>query len=229
LFYYSAHDPFQASDEMTAELKKQYPGKNVSPLASMVGSIDRSVGRIRTALEKKNLQDRTVLFFLGDQGGKIACSAMRGTKKGGQALYEGGARIPFVVSWPGVTRAGSVSPVPVSTVDVLPTILAMAGGDATAYPKLDGKSLVPLLSGEGAIDRKAVVLYRSYEDQYAAVRSGKWKYIAYRRGRDELYDLEADLAEKNDLSAANPEQVASLKSALRAFERKIDVPGVIVK
>jgi arylsulfatase A-like enzyme len=152
---------------------------------------------------------------------------MKGTKKGGQALYEGGARIPFIVVWPGVVKPGTTSAEPVVTTDVFPTMLGMAGGKTADYPKLDGLSLVPVLKGAGGLDRKAVVLYRSYEDQYAAVRSGKWKYIAYRRGKNELFDLEKDLSESRDLSSEMPGQVDELKAVLRAFEKEMDVPGLV--
>jgi len=73
--------------------------------------------------------------------------------------------------------------------------------------------------------REAVVLYRAYEDQYAAVLSGPWKYIAYRRGRAELYNLDKDISEKNDLSRERPEQLAQLQAFLRAWEQKMEVPG----
>jgi arylsulfatase A-like enzyme len=171
------------------------------------------------------MDSNTVVFFLGDQGGKRPNSPLRGTKKGGQALYEGGARIPFIVRWPGVVQPGSVSATVVTTNDVFPTMLEMAGGRPADYPKLDGASLVPALQGKGAPDRSEVFLYRSYEDQYAAVRSGRWKLIACRSGRCELFDLEADLSEVTDLSSKLPDRVNTLKTALRDWEKKMDVPG----
>ena len=227
LFYYSAHDPFDASKDMTAELEKANPGRAIHPLASMLGSVDKSVGRISDALKRKNLDSNTVVFFLGDQGGKIPSPPMRGTKRGGQALYEGGARIPFIVKWPGVVKGGTTSSELAVTTDVFPTMLGMVGGDISSFPKLDGKSLVPVLKDGAKMERKEIIMYRSYEDQYAAVRSGKWKYIAYRRGRNELFDLESDLSESKDLSKTMPEKVAELRATLRAFEKKMGVPGVI--
>jgi hypothetical protein len=86
-----------------------------------------------------------------------------------------------------------------------------------------------MLKGAESIDRRHVIMYRSYESQYAAVRSGKWKLIAYRTGRCELYDLVADVSEKNDLSSTQSDKVKELTVVLRAWEKKMGVPGKIAR
>jgi len=231
LFYYSAHDPFQGRKDLVEKIQTDHPNTKgwKAVFAAMIAAIDESVGRIRTAIKKKGLGDNTVIFFVGDQGGKIPNGPLRGSKRGGQALYEGGARIPLGVCWPGVAKPASTSAQPVSTNDIFPTMLTMAGGKPAEYPKLDGKNLVPLLKGAASIDRKHVIMYRSYESQYAAVRSGKWKLIAYRTGKCELYNLVDDLSEKNDLSASEVDKAEELTSVLRAWEKKMGVPGKITR
>ncbi len=231
LFYYSAHDPFQGRKDLVEKIEAEHPNCKgwKSAFAAMIAAIDESVGRIRGAIKKKALDANTVVFFVGDQGGKVPNGPLRGTKRGGRALYEGGARIPMQICWPGVAKPGSKRSHPVCTNDIFPTMLEIAGGKPSDYPKLDGLSLAGMLKGAESIDRKEVIMYRSYEDQYAAVRSGKWKLVAYRSGKCELYDLAADISEKNDLAATNNEKVTELTSVLRAFEKKLGLPGKIDK
>jgi arylsulfatase A-like enzyme len=231
LFYYAVHDPHHGRKDLVEKYKAEHPGRKAwqYEFGSMVGAVDESVGRIRAALEARGMGSNTVIFFVGDQGGKLRNYPLTGTKKGGQALYEGGARVPFLVHWPGVAAPGTTSPELVLTTDIFPTIVAMAGGSVADLPELDGMSLVPVLRDRAELGRKEVVLYRSYEDQYAAVRRGRWKLIAYRSGRAELFDVEADLSEKRDLSADRPDEVRRLEAALRAFEKKMDVPGKVAR
>lgn len=223
LFYYTVHEPFIGRKDLVEKFKARGLRGRTAEYAAMIGALDESVGRIRKALAKQGIADDTILFFLGDQGGYFPYRTLRGRKKGGTALYEGGARIPFTVLWPGVSRPGSSSPVPVSTTDVFPTIVQMAGGTASKGPMLDGLSLLPLLKNEGKLDRSEVFMYRSYEDQYAAVRAGDWKLIAYRSGKAELFDLKEDLSEKHDLASRNPEKLAELRRRLAAWEKKTGV------
>ncbi|MBT3199318.1 MAG: sulfatase [Phycisphaerales bacterium] len=231
LFYYSAHDPFQGRKDLVEKIQAAHPNAKgwKGDFAAMIAAIDESVGRIRAVLKKKAIDQETIIFFVGDQGGKVPNGPLRGTKRGGRALYEGGARIPLQVCWPGVAKPASTNAQPVCTNDIFPTMLTMAGGKPGDYPKLDGLSLVPLLRGAKAIDRKHVIMYRSYEDQYAAVRSDKWKLIAYRSGKCELYDLVADLPEQNDLADKEPAKAQELIGVLRAWEKKIGVPGKVDK
>lgn len=228
LFYYSAHQPYRPDPKVMERLKKQNPGRRITALTTMLASIDDSVGRIRETLERMGVADHTIIFLLGDQGGLGENAPIRGSKRGGQALYDGGARIPFTVIWPGVAKpAAENETVLVSTNDVLPTMFEMAGGEVSNLPQTDGRSLAPLLRGGAAPDRDAIVLYRSYEDQYAAVICGTWKYIAYRRGKAELYNLAEDIGEKHDLSKDDPERLAAMKATLTAWEKQMGVPGRI--
>jgi arylsulfatase A-like enzyme len=226
LFYYSTHGPYIGRKDFVEDMMvKNIDGKELQH-AAMMRSIDQSLYRIREALTQKSFDDNTVIFFLGDQGGPFDNRPLRGGKQGGTALYEGGARIPFIIYWPNVTRAGSSSTEPVSTVDIFPTLLAMAGGSIADYPDLDGKCLTPLLTQTGGIDRDAIYLYRSYEDQYAYVRAGDWKMIGYRSGKVELFNLRNDLSEAVECSKENPDIVTVLKKKLYNWETRMGVEEV---
>ncbi|NQT86092.1 sulfatase [bacterium] len=225
LFYYTVHAPYVGRKDLVEKFKAKRFGRRDAEYAGMVGALDESVGRVRAALAEQDLAGNTVVFFVGDQGGAFPNKPLRGGKKGGTALYEGGARVPFTVVWPGVTAAGSESAVPVSTTDVFPTMLQMAGGAPSRVPKLDGLSLAPLLKGQEGFDRDEVFLYRSYEDQYAAVRAGDWKLIAYRSGKAELYNVKEDLSEERDMSSQKPELLKGLQAKLAAWEKRTGVAG----
>jgi len=224
LFYYSIHSPHVGRKDLLKKYEARgFEGK-AAHHAAMFEAVDESVGRIREALNRNNLGENTVVFFLGDQGGLFENAPLRGGKPAGVALYEGGARIPCSVYWPGVTEAGSVSAEPVTTLDVFPTMVSIAGGNTLAYQNLDGDNLVPLLKDKRkAIGRDAIYLYRSYDDQYAAMRSGPLKLLARRSGRHELYDLSVDLSEENNLIHRNPEQAAAMLRKLTAWELEMGV------
>ncbi|MCF7849489.1 MAG: sulfatase [Kiritimatiellales bacterium] len=223
VFYYSVHGPHVGRKDLVEKLKDRGMEKSELHHAAMVEAVDESIGRIRAALAEKGLAENTIVIFAGDQGGQFDNTPMRGGKPAGVALFEGGARIPFIVQWPGVVKPGSSSSIPVVTTDIFPTMVQLAGGDPSSHPKLDGNSLTPLLAANGNLPRDDVFMYRSYESQYAAIRSGDWKLIAYRGGRMELFNLKNDLSEKSDLSAVEPGQLKKLTAKLIAWEKRTGV------
>jgi arylsulfatase A-like enzyme len=224
LFYYSMHTPYKGRKDFVSEFRKKGLTGNQLQHAAMFAAVDESVGRIREVLKTKGVNQNTVIFFLGDQGGLFANNPLRGGKQAGVALYEGGARIPFSVHWPAVTEPGSVINLPVLTLDVFPTIVDMTGGNAGRFQNLDGLSLVPLLQNQAVeLDRDEIYLYRSYDDQYAAVRKGDWKLIAYRSGRDELYNLRDDLSENKNLIEQESELARELRLKLGLWEDRMGI------
>lgn len=227
LFYYGVHSPFIGRKDLIKKIEMSNPEFTDKELhhAAMVAAIDESIGRIRKALKQKSLHDNTMILFVGDQGGPFNNEPFRGGKPAGLALYEGGARIPFFVHWQNKIKQG-VNEELVLTTDIYPTILEAAGGKITNDVVLDGESLIPILTSNKKLNRKEVFLYRSYEDQYACVRHGDWKLIAYRSGKMELYNLNEDISEKNDLSDQKPKVVNSLQSKLFAWEKKMGVEKI---
>ncbi len=198
--------------------------------AAMVSMVDRQVGDLLALLQELDLDDRTVIFFCGDNGGNDYFRddehprgfhganvdpktqvEFRG-KKGN--LYEGGLRIPMIARWPEHIAPGRVSDLLWYFPDVLPTFAELAGADAPR--DIDGISIVPELLGEAAAGRRQVTHEYLYWElgQQKAVRMENWKAIQPRQNTPwELYDLRVDISEQNDVAAENPDLLAKLQAA----------------
>ena len=192
--------------------------------AAQVTSVDESVGQILDAIDKRGFDEHTVVIFTSDQGSYFPNLPLRGTKEVGTALYEGSARIPFLIKWPGVTEPGTKKEDHISTLDVFPTLIDIAGEDPANYSDLDGLSLKALIQQDRPLDRDHLYFYRAYDPQYAAVLSKEgWKLVAYRGKKYELYNILDDIGEENNLAGLNPEKVDELVKALRDWEKTADL------
>lgn len=236
LSHYAVHAPWGHKKQMTWRWarRKDPTGRHDNPImASMIESVDEGLGRILDKLEELGIADRTIVVFTSDNGGNTDeirpgqpatnNAPLRGAKG---TLYEGGTRVPLVVSWPGVTAPGSVSAVPVSTLDLYPTFVELAGASA-GEQQLDGTSLVGVLAGADAAEPTIFCHRPNYGRREETVpgtyvRSGPWKLIRfYGAGTDradvhELYNLADDIGEQHDLAAELPERVASLSALIDA-------------
>ncbi|MCB9382980.1 MAG: sulfatase-like hydrolase/transferase [Bryobacterales bacterium] len=220
VFFYNVHTPHIGRKDLVAKYEARGLEGRMAHLAAMVEATDEAIGRMLAAVEGTD----TVTVFLGDQGGFMANEPLRGGKPGGTALYEGGARVPLLIRWPGHTDAGAKNATPVLSTDVFPTLLEMAGGDPSKFQPLDGLSLLRLLEGSGELEREALFLERHYEDQYAAVIAGDWKLVAYWSGKRELYSLAADPYEEHDLAARFPDQADLLAKKLASWRKGMNLP-----
>ncbi len=248
LSFYSVHTPLMARPDLQAKYEakaKAHPSpepawgrehantvrlvQDHAVYAGMVEAMDQAVGKVLDTLDRAGLADRTVVVFTSDNGG-LATSEGHPTsnlpyRAGKGWPYEGGIRVPWIVRAPGVTKAGSTCPTPVSSIDFLPTILDLAGVAAPAGP-IDGRSLVPLLEGS-RLDRGPLFWhYPHYGNQggapCAAVRDGDWKLIAwYEGGPPELYNLRDDPGERADLAASNPVIRDELARRLDAWRESV--------
>lgn len=181
--------------------------------AAMLSAMDDAVGRVLAAVRAAGQEEHTLIFFIADNGGPTqsttSCNGpLRGYKTN---TYEGGPRVPFLVQWKGRLPSGKTYDLPVMNLDVTPTILAAAGHPIDAAGRLDGVDLMPFLSGQ-ADGRPHENLFWRFGDQWA-VRSGDRKLVVSKggSGSPELYDLAADIGERNDLAATEPERVAALR------------------
>lgn len=193
--------------------------------AAMISHLDRDIGKILDELDDLGIADNTLVIFTSDNGPTYnrlggsdsdffeSAGVFRGLKG---SLYEGGIRVPLVARWPGKIPAGSVSDLPSAFWDLLPTLAEVTG--TSAPDGIDGVSLLPTWTGQKARQRQRDHLYwefRSYGGQQA-VRRGKWKAIRQKmlaRGNTtplkiELYDLQNDPGEQNDVAEDHPELVA---------------------
>ncbi len=197
----------------------------------MIYSVDENVGKLMKKLDALGLTDDTVVVFTSDNGG-LSTSEGHNTAnlplRGGKGwLYEGGVRVPTIVRFPGVTKAGSVCDVPVTSTDFYPTFLDIAGLPAKPKQHADGVSIVAALKG-GKLARKAIYWhYPHYGNQGgrpgSSVLAGDYKLIEFFEDDSiELYNLRDDIGEKKDLSAAMPEKAAELRKRLDAWRAKVD-------
>jgi arylsulfatase A-like enzyme len=147
-------------------------------------------------------------------------------------LYEGGIRVPLIVKWPGVVRAGSTSDQVVTSVDWLPTMMSMAEVKSALPKNVDGANIVPVLKGVAAAQRTIYWHYPHYANQGGppggAVRSGDWKLIEwYEDGKVELFNLREDIGETKDLSSQMPERASAMKKMLDDWRKSVgaQMPG----
>ena len=196
--------------------------------AAMVNMIDRQIGQIMDLLKELKIDDDTIVFICGDNGGNTYFAnkthphgffgpnvhpktgkVFRGRKG---LLYEGGLRIPFIVGWPGRIKAGVVNKHLGYFPDIMPTLAELAGVDCP--DDVDGISILPTLLGKSAAgheQKEHEYLYWEYVGQ-TAVRWGNWKAYKPRKGDWELYDLSRDIEEKNNIAAQNQKTLAKMIS-----------------
>jgi arylsulfatase A len=221
--HYAVHTPIQAKAEVVAKyqaIDSSGMTHTKPDYAALMESVDDAMGTIRAKLEELQIAGRTVIIFTGDNGGLIGPTSNKPLRVGKGSAYEGGVRVPWIVHWPGVTKAGSESITPVMTIDIHPTVLAMTGLGGNPAQPIDGVSLADHLRGGPAPDRDAIFWhYPHYHPggatPYSAVRMGDWKLIHfYEDGRDELYDLANDLGETTDRAATEAARVKVMRTRL---------------
>jgi arylsulfatase A-like enzyme len=232
--HFAVHTPIQAKKELIEHHKSRLkPGMRHtnSAYAAMIDSMDQTVGRIRETLAELGIADRTIILFTSDNGGRIPTTSNLGLRAGKGSCYEGGVRVPLIVSWPGTTTPGSTCDTAVITMDLYPTILEMIGRPLDADAICDGVSLAPLLRQSATLADRALFWhyphYQHYQMQgttpYGAIRRGEYKLLEfYDDFRVELYNLHDDISEQNNLAASEPERVKSLREELHAWRNTID-------
>ncbi|MBL7184702.1 MAG: sulfatase-like hydrolase/transferase [Phycisphaerae bacterium] len=211
--------------------------------AAMVNMIDRQIGQIMGLLKDLKIDDNTIVFVCGDNGGNLYFAnkthphgffgpnvdpktgkVFRGRKG---LLYEGGLRIPFIVRWPGRIKAGSVSEHLGYFPDVMPTLAELAGADCPG--DIDGISILPALLGAraaGRAQKRHEYLYWEFMGQ-TAVRWGNWKAYKSQKGQWELYDLSSDIEEQNNVAPQNPDTLAKMVEFARQAHQP-HVPGEVL-
>jgi len=231
LSHHSVHTPIQGKRELVEKYGKKFAAievKKNAAYAAMVQSADESVGRVLDTLDELGIADRTVVFFMSDNGGLSGVTSNAPLREGKGHVYEGGIREPMIVRWPAVVEAGSTCSVPVSSVDFYPSILEICGVTGDARQKLDGESIVPLLKQTGDLRREAIFWhYPHYSPQRgvpaAAVRQGDYKLMElYEDGHLELYNLAEDIGEQNNLAEKMPEKTAQLHKLLVDWRKRVD-------
>lgn len=247
--HYGVHSPHEAKAEIVERFKSKAPvgGHHDPTYAAMIASVDESVGRVMAVLDELKLADNTVLIFTSDNGG-VGGYEREGIKRAGKvtdnaplrsgkgSLYEGGTRVPFIIRWPGVIKAGTSCDVPTIHVDVYPTFAEIGKAALPSGQTLDGESLVPLLRNPAArLQREAI--YQHFPGYLGAgentwrttpvgtIEVGDWKLMEFfEDGHLELYNLRDDLGEQKNLAADNPEKTKELHAKMIAWREAIKAP-----
>jgi arylsulfatase A-like enzyme len=214
--------------------------------AGMVEATDESLGRIRAKLKELGLEKDTIIIFTSDNGGMAASNQYRGINHPRQTLnsrfassnlplrgakgwnYEGGIRVPLIVHWPGKTQPKSTSKAIVTGTDYYPTLLEMLNLPALPDQHQDGLSFVPALKAED-YDRGPIYWHfphysnHGFQSPGGAVRSGRYKLLEYyENGTVQLFDLENDIGERNDLAKSHPDIAQKLKKMLHVWRDEVD-------
>ena len=248
LFLYVAslapHAPYQAPQKDIDAYKNTAGDVHRHTYAAMITDLDTQVGRIVAALKQKNMLDNTLIIFSSDNGGATSAlfatgarspeereqsggvelgaktPASNGDLRGGKgSLHEGGVRVPTVFYWQGKLKPAVVN-APAGMVDVMPTVLALAGAKGSPDHPFDGKDIWPILANGQPSPHEDYLI--NVEPFRGAVRKGDWKLvkIALLPGRTELFDLAKDPGEKNNVANQFPEIVNDLSARLLTYAKQ---------
>ncbi|HMV82395.1 MAG TPA: sulfatase [Blastocatellia bacterium] len=252
--HHAIHTALEARPSSLAKFKAKQPGAQhkAALYAACLYDLDDGVGVLLNKLKELGLDQNTLFIFTSDNGGTQQSSQepLRGNKG---CYYEGGIREPFIAYWPGVINAGTTDKTPVHNVDLYPTFLATAAAKIPAGKTLDGESLLPLFKGNGKLKRQAIFWhFPGYLDDpvlrgrdpvfrtrpVSVIRKGDWKLHLYHEewqldgGRYrlatnnavELYNIAADIGERNNLAQTNRAKRDELLGDLLQWIKTVNAP-----
>jgi arylsulfatase A-like enzyme len=229
------HTPMHATEKYLARFANiQDPLRR--KFAAMHNAMDDQIGRVLATLRKHRLEERTLIFFISDNGGPTRANSSRNAPLRGfkAQTWEGGIRVPFLAQWKGVIPAGKVVDDPVIQLDILPTAVAAAGGEIKT--KLDGVNLLPYLTGKTRNKPHDMLLWRF--GAQIAIRMGDWKLVkapgvinspAERRAAAttagaHLYNLATDIGEQTNLADKEPAKFKQLAAAWEKWNAELVEP-----
>ncbi len=221
LAYNAPHTPLQAPEAWL-----QRVGHIEDPTrrsyAAMVAALDDGVGRVCATLKELGLEEKTLVFFLSDNGGPVEVThasnaPLRGAKG---SVYEGGIRVPFVIRWTGVLPSGKTYDHPVISLDIPTTIVAAANTSFPPEPGVDGVNLLPYLQGQNRDPPHKSLFWRTGGGTNWAVRSGDWKLVKIGQQNKQLYNIREDVSETTDVSDRHPTIVDELRRQYEKWNQK---------
>ena len=242
---YAVHTPIQPIDSLLGkyESKEKIKGKGNNPgYATMIEDLDTNIGKLVAYLKQTNTLKNTLIIFTSDNGGLFSVSNQHPLRAGKGSYYEGGIRVPFFVVWEGKIKKRTVDSMPISHLDIYPTLLDVAGIEAPADLMLDGKSLYQVLTKNKTFEIRPLFWHFPIYLQAVAkenenrdpkfrtrpgsvVRYGNWKLHHYFEDNAlELYNLEEDLGESNNLANTFPGKAKELLNILETWQRDTNAP-----
>ena len=218
LSHWAIHNPLQAI-RSDVEQMSHMSGHNLKVYSGMIRALDRSVGEIIRTLKELNIYGRTLIFFTSDNGGAnyIELEDINKPFRGWKiSFFEGGIRVPFILSWPDQIDPGLKFDKPVHHFDIFSTIASAANVQIPMDRKIDGVDLMPYIKGEKIANPHQTLFWRSGNHQ--AVLHENWKYlISKKEGTKWLFDTDLDPLERNNLININPEKTSQIENLLAMF------------
>ena len=218
LSHWAIHNPLQAI-RSDVEQMSHMSGHNLKVYSGMIRALDRSVGEIIRTLKELNIYGRTLIFFTSDNGGAnyIELEDINKPFRGWKiSFFEGGIRVPFILSWPDQIDPGLKFDKPVHHFDIFSTIASAANVQIPMDRKIDGVDLMPYIKGEKIANPHQTLFWRSGNHQ--AVLHENWKYlISKKEGTKWLFDTDQDPLERNNLININPEKTSQIENLLVMF------------
>lgn len=225
LAHWGIHTPLQAAkadydalSHITDHRKRVY--------LAMIRALDRSVGRVMQTLKDEGLVDNTIVIFTSDNGapGYIGLPEVNKPYRGWKlTFFEGGLRVPYVAQWPAKIPAGTHYGMPVSNIDILPTVLSAAGGSLPTDRPIDGVNLLPYLTDKAQHQAERPLFWR--DGPMRAVQTNGWKLIVSERPNKKwLFNLKQDPTEKNNLVSERADQLALMQGLLDKHHANMPAP-----
>jgi arylsulfatase A-like enzyme len=225
LAFHAPHGPQEPTPERLAQFGGIADPKRRA-YAAQISLLDDAIGEVIAAVRSSAQEDRTLVFFFSDNGGPLTGNTAASNtplRAGKGSVYEGGVRVPFVVSWPGRLRPGRFE-APVSSLDVFATALGLAGVPMPRDRIHDSVGLLPYLTGARPGLPHERLFWRAERGQWA-VRAGDWKLVRQAVKPDELYHLSSDLGELQDLARAEPDRLRQLTTLLDTWDKELVPPA----
>ncbi len=241
--YYAVHTPLMGKQDLIDKYKAKggSNGQDNPVFAAMVENVDTNIGRLLSIIDKLKLSNNTLVVFTSDNGGIRAISNQNPLRAGKGSYYEGGTRVPYIVRWTSIIKAGTTNATPIVNLDFFPTFMNILDID---LPKkiLDGENILPLLKGSKIKTRPLFWHFPIYLQAYNQVRDDgrdplfrtrpgstilyqNWKLHHYFEDNAlELYNLEDDLGERNNLVTSNPKKAQELFTLLENWRNKVKAP-----
>ena len=218
--YNAPHTPLQASEKYLARYQ-HIKDKKRRTYAAMVSAVDDGVGHILATLKEQGIDDNTLVVFLSDNGGARNNASDNGELRGHKNdLFEGGVRVPFAARWPNRIPAGVDFHQPVSSLDILATIVVQAKVDISKNKALDGTDLMPYITNEKSGSPHDILFWRHVKSNYHAVRSGTDKLVQVKQN-PMMFDLDKDFGESNNIAEKQIEKEGSMQKAYLQWESEL--------
>ncbi len=251
LYYapYAVHTPIHPVKSLLEKYQQKpaWNGQDNAKYATMVENLDRNIGLLMSKLKEKGLFDHTLIILTSDNGGVFGITNQHPLRAGKGSYYEGGIREPFCFVLKDKIKAGSKSDIPITHLDIFPTILHYADIHSNEL-KLDGIDLSPVI--EGKVDELRRPLYwhfpiylEAYNKHHnenrdslfrtrpgSVIRYGDWKLHYYFENNEvELYNLAQDIGERHNLAQTNPDKKEELLGYLKKWwkETAAPIPGLL--